>query len=139
MEDPASAGTLLKNAVPGDYLVIMAYIPQTPEVDLALDALRRRVTETYGIATTIGYGPRFLHSTGQLHKGGPGPGLFLQITAEHSRDLNIPGTPFTFGVLVDAQAVGDLQALRAAGRRSVRVDVGASPEQGIKNITGELA
>jgi len=53
--------------------------------------------------------------------------------------LNIPGTPFTFGVLVDAQAVGDLQALRAAGRRSVRVDVGASPEQGIKNITGELA
>ena len=138
MEDSGSADTLLKNAVPGDYLAIMAYITQTPEIDTALGDLRRRVTETYGIATTMGYGPRFLHSTGQLHKGGPGTGLFLQITAEHVQDLDIPGTPFTFGVLADAQALGDLQALRAAGRRSVRVDVGASPEQGIRKMAAEL-
>ena len=138
MENAGSAGTLLKNAVPGDYLVIMAYITQTPEVDLALDALRRRVTETYGIATTMGYGPRFLHSTGQLHKGGPGTGLFLQITAEHVRDLDIPGTPFTFGVLADAQALGDLQALRAAGRRAIRVDVGSEPEIEIRRMAGGL-
>ena len=137
MEDSASAGTLLKNAVPGDYLVIMAYIQQSPEVDAALDALRRRVTERYGIATTMGYGPRFLHSTGQLHKGGPATGLFLQITAEHVQDLDIPGAPFTFGVLADAQALGDLQALRASGRRSVRVDVGLRPEQGIRKVAGQ--
>ncbi|MCI0844463.1 MAG: glucose-6-phosphate isomerase, partial [Chloroflexi bacterium] len=122
----------------GDYLVIMAYILQSPEVDAALDALRRRVTERYGIATTMGYGPRFLHSTGQLHKGGPGTGLFLQITAEHVQDLDIPGAPFTFGVLADAQALGDLQALRASGRRSVRVDVGLRPEQGIRKVAGQV-
>ncbi|MCH7737955.1 MAG: glucose-6-phosphate isomerase [Chloroflexi bacterium] len=138
MEDSVHIGKLLDMAVPGDYLVIMAYIRQTPEVDLALDALRRRVTERYGIATTMGYGPRFLHSTGQLHKGGPATGLFLQITAEHVQDLDIPGAPFTFGVLADAQALGDLQALRASGRRSVRVDVGLRPEQGIRKVADQL-
>ena len=139
MEDSAPVGTLLEQASAGDYLVIMAYIPQSPGVDTALDDLRRRVTKRYGIATTMGYGPRFLHSTGQLHKGGPGTGLFLQITAEHSRDLDIPGTPFTFAALADAQALGDLQALRTAGRRSVRVDAGSSPEQGIRRISEDLA
>jgi glucose-6-phosphate isomerase/transaldolase/glucose-6-phosphate isomerase len=138
MEDSASVSKLLDIAVPGDYLVIMAYVLQTPEVDLALDDLRRRVTERYGIATTMGYGPRFLHSTGQLHKGGPGTGLFVQITAEHTQDLEIPGVAFTFGVLADAQALGDLQALRASGRRTVRVDVGTNPEQGLRKMVEEL-
>ena len=138
MEDPAYIGKLLGMARPGDYLVIMAYVLQTPEVDLALDNLRRRVTERYGIATTMGYGPRFLHSTGQLHKGGPGTGLFLQITGEHIQDLEIPGAPFTFGVLADAQALGDLQALRSSDRRAVRVDVGSTPEQGIRKMAEEL-
>jgi hypothetical protein len=87
----------------------------------------------------MGYGPRFLHSTGQLHKGGPASGLFLQITAEHAQDVDIPGTPFTFSALADAQALGDLQALRAAGRRSIRVDVGSNPEQAIRKMTKELA
>ena len=139
MEDSASIGTLLEQASAGDYLVIMAYIPQSSEVDTALDDLRQQVTEQYGIATTMGYGPRFLHSTGQLHKGGPGTGLFLQITAEHVQDLDIPGTPFTFGVLADAQALGDLQALRASGRRVVRVDAGANPEQAIRKMADDLA
>ena len=139
MEDPAPLGQLLAVAGPGDYLAIMAYVAQTPEVDFALDDLRRRVTEKYGIATTMGYGPRFLHSTGQLHKGGPASGLYLQITAEHLQDLAIPGYPFTFGLLADAQAVGDLQALRAAGRRAVRVDVGSSPELGIRRMAEEVA
>ena len=138
MEDSALLGKLLEMAGPGDYLAIMAYVLQTPGVDQALDALRRKVTERYGIATTVGYGPRFLHSTGQLHKGGPASGLFLQITTEHVQDLAIPGSPFTFGVLADAQAVGDLQALRASGRRAVRVDAGSSPEVGIRRMAGEL-
>ena len=139
MEDSASIGKLLEMAGPGDYLAIMAYVGQTPGIDLALDDLRRWVTERYGIATTMGYGPRFLHSTGQLHKGGPASGLFLQITTEHVQDLAIPGAPFTFGVLAGAQALGDLQALRASGRRAVRVDVGSSPEQGIRRMAEDVA
>ncbi len=138
MEGPTSLGELLALAGQGDYLAIMAYIPQSPKVDLALDALRREVTERHGIATTMGYGPRFLHSTGQLHKGGPGFGLFLQITTEHAQDLAIPDTPYTFGVLADAQALGDLQALRASGRRAVRVDLGSNPEAGIRRMADEL-
>ena len=139
MEDSASLGKLLTEAKQGDYLAIMAYIRQTPEVDQALDALRRKVTERHGIATTMGYGPRFLHSTGQLHKGGPGSGLFLQLTTQHAQDLAIPDAPYTFGVLADAQAVGDLQALRASERRAVRVDVGSNPELGISRLADDLA
>ena len=87
----------------------------------------------------MGYGPRFLHSTGQLHKGGPGSGLFLQLTAEHALDVAIPDAPFTFGVLADGQAVGDLQALRASERRAVRVDLGSDSEAGIRRMAEEVA
>ena len=139
MEDSASLGKLLAEGKEGDYLAIMAYVRQTPEVDQALDALRRKVTERHGIATTMGYGPRFLHSTGQLHKGGPGSGVFLQLTAEHEQDLGIPGTPYTFGVLADAQALGDLQALRASERRAARVGLGSNPEEGIRRMVDEVS
>jgi len=134
MEETASLDKLLSQAGPGDYLAIMVYIRQTPAIDQALDALRRGVMETHRIATTMGYGPRFLHSTGQLHKGGPGSGLFLQLTGDHAQDLAIPNAPFTFGVLADGQAVGDLQALRASGRRSVRVNLGSDQEAAIRGI-----
>ena len=139
MEASSSLGDLLSQAGPGDYLVIMAYIRQTPQVDQALDDLRRKVTARHGIATTMGYGPRFLHSTGQLHKGGPGSGLFLQLTGEHAHDLTIPGAPYTFGVLADGQAVGDLRALLASLRRAVRVDLGTNPEAAIRGMAGEVA
>ena len=99
----------------------MAYIRQTPEVDRVLADFRQKVVERYGMATTLGYGPRFLHSTGQLHKGGPDTGLFLQITASHKNDLPIPGKPYTFGVVADAQALEDLQALQSSGRHVTRV------------------
>ena len=138
MEASASLSKLLAEAGRGDYLAIMAYVRQTPEVDQALDALRRKVTERHGIATTMGYGPRFLHSTGQLHKGGPGSGLFLQLTAEHTQDVTIPDAPYTFAVLADAQAVGDLQALRASERRAVRTDLGSNPEAAIRGMADEL-
>ena len=139
MEDSVSLGKLLATARQGDYLAIMAYVQQTPGVNQALDALRLKVTERHGIATTMGYGPRFLHSTGQLHKGGPGSGLFLQLTMEHARDVAIPDAPYTFGVLADGQAVGDLQALRASERRAVRVDLGSNPDVGIRRMAEELA
>ena len=125
-----SPEALLSGAGAGDYLSIMAYVRQTPETDEALSDLRRRVTERYGIATTLGYGPRFLHSTGQLHKGGPGTGLFLQITTREHKDLPVPGEAYSFGVLAKAQALGDLRALQEKGRRvaGVRVGVGEASE-----------
>ncbi len=138
IEDSASLGKLLAEGGRGDYLAIMAYVRQTPEVDQALNALRRKVTERHGVATTMGYGPRFLHSTGQLHKGGPGSGLFLQLTREHSQDVAIPDAPYTFGVLADAQAVGDLRALRASERRAIRVDLGSNSEASIRGMADEV-
>jgi len=134
MEVPGSVNDLLYHAKSGDYLAIMAYIHQTPDTDAALDALRRRVMERYGIATTVGYGPRFLHSTGQLHKGGPNTGLFLQLAADHPCDIAIPGQKYTLGNLADAQATGDLRALRAAGRRAVRIHLSAKHGLDIKAI-----
>ena len=130
---------LLSGSRPGDYLAIMAYVRQTKEVDEALESLRRRVTERYGIATTLGYGPRFLHSTGQLHKGGPASGLFLQITADHGEDLPIPNYPYTFATLADAQALGDLEALQASGRRVARVHLGRDKGEAIRSLAREVS
>ena len=107
---------------PGDYLAIMAYLPPTPENDRQLAAIRLRLRDRLKVATTLGYGPRFLHSTGQLHKGGPPVGHFLQITERMVDELPIPGVPFGFGRLEAAQAEGDLVALRARGRPAIRVD-----------------
>ena len=139
MEDSASLETLLAESRRGDYLAIMAYLQQTPELDRAMDLLRRNVTERHGIATTMGYGPRFLHSTGQLHKGGPDSGLFLQFTADHVRDLSIPGERFSFAVLADAQAVGDLKALRDSNRRAARVHLGSDAAAAVEQMAREVA
>jgi len=129
---------LLAEARQGDYLAIMAYIRQTPEVDQALAELRRKVTKQYRIVTTLGYGPRLLHSTGQLHKGGANTGLFLQLTADHEKDLPIPGEPYTFGVLADAQALGDLQTLQSLGRRVVRIHLSSGGGATIRTLVGKL-
>lgn len=137
--DTRTTGTLadlISQAGEGKYLAIMAYIRQTPEVDRTLAEFRRAIAERYRMATTLGYGPRFLHSTGQLHKGGPNTGLFLQITADHEKDLPVPGRPYSFGVVADAQAAGDFQALRSAGRRVVRVHL---PKGDARAVSGLLA
>ena len=116
------APDLLSQIRPGDYVAIMAYARQTPELDAAVDDLRRALMTRFRVATTMGYGPRFLHSTGQLHKGGPPSGVFLQLVEETGADIEIPGQPYSFGVLASAQALGDLRALQAAGRRVSRLD-----------------
>jgi hypothetical protein len=108
-------------AHPSDYLALMAYLPNTPENDAALRAMRVSARDALKIATTAGYGPRFLHSTGQLHKGGANNILAFQITADHLRDAEIPGVAYTFGTLIDAQAQGDWTALQHRGRRALRV------------------
>jgi glucose-6-phosphate isomerase len=112
---------LLQRTKPGDYVAIMAYIPRTEEHDRLLARLRTTVRDITRAATTVGYGPRYLHSTGQLHKGGPDKGVFLQITGEDDVDLDIPGSPFTFSTLKQAQAIGDLQALQSRKRPAVRL------------------
>src|SRR5262249_14661522 len=112
----------LRGIRPGDYLAIMAYLPPTPENDARLGRIRARLRDRLKGATTLGYGPRFLHSTGQLHKGGAPVGHFLQITGRSAEDLPIPGESFTFGRLEAAQAEGDLQALRSRGRPAIRVE-----------------
>ena len=125
---------LLEGSGGGDYLAIMAYLPDSPGTRTELDRLRERVLRKYRIATTFGYGPRFLHSTGQLHKGGPASGIFLQLTQQRSHDLPIPGWPFSFGVLADAQALGDLQALQALGRRAVSFRLDGDPAEEIRRL-----
>ncbi len=137
-DDGALLARLLESSQPGDYLAIMAYLPDTEGIREGVRELRQRVMAKYRIATTMGYGPRFLHSTGQLHKGGPPSGIFLQLTQDHQTDIPIPGWDFSFGVLADAQALGDLQGLDDLGRRTVSVHVGSDPAGGIKRIVEAL-
>jgi len=110
-----------KLAQPSDYLALMAYLAQTPKNNTALQAMRIAARDALRVATTVGYGPRFLHSTGQLHKGGPNSVLGLQITADNAVDAAIPGEPYSFGTLIRAQAIGDWQSLQNHGRRALRV------------------
>ena len=109
----------------------MAYIAETPANQRALQDIRRLLQERLHLTTTLGYGPRFLHSTGQFQKGGPNTGLFLQLTAEDARDIPIPGAPYTFGVFKHAQALGDLQALQKHRRRVGHVDLGPDTTLGL--------
>ncbi|MCB2202533.1 bifunctional transaldolase/phosoglucose isomerase [bacterium] len=115
-------------SVEGDYIAINAYLPRNAEVEEKLTALRGRILKETGKATTLGFGPRFLHSTGQLHKGGANNGLFLQITQEDAEDLAIPGMGYSFSVLARAQAQGDLEALLARDRRAIRIHLPAGDE-----------
>lgn len=117
----ATLAEFLGQARPGDYLALLAYLTENDATVAAIGAIRRSIMGSLGIATTAGFGPRYLHSTGQLHKGGPGSGLFLMVTASEDRDALIPGETFTFGVFKQAQALGDLEALQKHGRRVLRV------------------
>ncbi len=118
----------------GDYVAFTAYIQETSANDRSLEAIRSEVRKKFKVATTVGYGPRFLHSTGQLHKGGSDAGVFIQITAEETNDLAIPGEPFSFGVLKQAQALGDFQSLANRHRRAIRLHVGKDIAAGLKAL-----
>ncbi|HEX6263356.1 MAG TPA: glucose-6-phosphate isomerase [Actinomycetota bacterium] len=123
-EDPGfdDLGPLLERVRPGGYLAIQAFLQPSEETREALQRARIALRDRLKVATTLGFGPRFLHSTGQLHKGGPDTVVCVQVVdEERDVDVEIPGRPYTFGKLIDAQALGDLRALRAAGRRAARV------------------
>ncbi|HEX9596855.1 MAG TPA: hypothetical protein VF982_08260, partial [Anaerolineales bacterium] len=124
----------LRQAKPGDYLAILAYLAPSPATEKWLQRLRARLRDALGVATTVGYGPRYLHSTGQLHKGGPPNGIFLQITAKDAADLPIPSQAYSFGLLKQAQAMGDLEALAARKRPILRVHLESGPERGLPRL-----
>ena len=133
-----SPEALLADAQPGSYVAILAYCQQTPEVDSKLSALRKGIAQRHRVATTVGYGPRYLHSTGQLHKGGPPSGLFLLLTTDNEPDVPIPGRPYTFGQLAQAQAMGDLQALQEAGRPVAWLHLGNDVVGGIDRLAARI-
>lgn len=130
--DPGDPGEVLVQAAPPRYVAIQAFLPRNGETRERLHVVRMRLRDAFRVAVTVGFGPRYLHSTGQLHKGGPPTGLFLQVVEPTVRDVEIPGAAFTFGELLAAQAAGDLEALRARGRSVARVtlaelEIAASP------------
>ena len=129
---------LLSTAPAQDYVALGAYFTRTDARDALLTKLRLAIRARGKNATTLGYGPRFLHSTGQLHKGGPNTGVFLQLTADAPKDLPIPGEPYTFATLRDAQALGDLQVLRRRSRRALRVNLGVDIDAGLAALLSTL-
>jgi glucose-6-phosphate isomerase len=120
------------------YLAIQAFIAPTPARDEAIARIRAMLRDGTGRATTAGYGPRFLHSTGQLHKGGPPSGWFIQLTADHPDDRPIPDWPYTFGQLIDAQSAGDFAAIESHDLPIVRVHLGADPDAGLAALERAL-
>ena len=121
----------LSNVEPGDYVALLAYLPMTTENERLLTEIRVLIRDHLHVATCVGFGPRFQHSTGQAYKGGPNCGVFLQITCEDTVELPVPGHAYTFGVVKEAQARGDFDALAKNGRRALRIDIGDDATNGL--------
>ena len=119
---------------PGDYFALLAYIEMNAAHESALQQIRRKVRDAKKSATCLGFGPRFLHSTGQAYKGGPNTGVFVQITCDDARDVPVPGQKYTFGVVKAAQASGDLEVLRERGRRALHVHLGCDVAAGLAQL-----
>jgi transaldolase/glucose-6-phosphate isomerase len=122
----------------GDYFALLGYIQMNESHEQSLQAIRHLVRDKKHVATCLGFGPRFLHSTGQAYKGGPNTGVFLQITCDDASDLPVPGQKYTFGIVKAAQARGDFQVLAERGRRALRVHLGADLESGLKTLAAAV-
>jgi transaldolase/glucose-6-phosphate isomerase len=129
----------LERLAPGDYLALLAYIQMNEEHDALLQAMRLAVRDRKKVATCVGFGPRFLHSTGQAYKGGPNTGVFLQITCDDAHDLPVPGQKYTFGVVKAAQARGDFEVLAERNRRALRVHLGSGVKRGLQALAEAIA
>jgi transaldolase/glucose-6-phosphate isomerase len=123
----------------GDYFALLAYVQMNAEHEQALSAMRHHVRDARKVATCLGFGPRFLHSTGQAYKGGPNTGVFLQVTCDDAQDLPVPGQKYTFGTVKAAQARGDFQVLAERGRRALRVHLGKDVAEGLRTLGKILA
>jgi len=132
--DDDAIRALVKTIKPGDYVAFLNYIEETPEIDQQLQQLRTDVRDRTKCATTTGYGPRFLHSTGQLHKGGPNTGVFFQISDDDQVDFPVPGESYSFSILKQAQALGDFRALSFNHRRVIRIEVGKNIRRGLEHL-----
>ncbi len=132
--DAESIGGLLAKVKAGDYVAFTEYFAESPERDKLIAQIRETIARELKVATTTGYGPRFLHSTGQLHKGGADNGVFLQLTGGGGNDVPLPDEKFTFGVLCRAQAIGDFQSLESRNRRAVSVNLGDDVDAGLKAL-----
>jgi transaldolase/glucose-6-phosphate isomerase len=130
--------THLNSLKTGDYFALLAYIQNNAEHEAALQAIRTSVRDKKHVATCLGFGPRFLHSTGQAYKGGPNSGVFLQITSDDAEDLQVPGQKYTFGVVKAAQARGDLQVLVERGRRALRIHLGSDVGAGLAKLASVM-
>ncbi len=118
----------------GDYFAVLGYIQMNAEHAQNLQTVRQFVRDKKRVATCLGFGPRFLHSTGQAYKGGPNSGVFLQVTCDDSVELPVPGQKYTFGVVKGAQARGDFQVLANRGRRALRVHLGSNLKEGLATL-----
>jgi len=136
---PAALREFLAQAAAGDYVALQAYVAPGQAVWDQMQAIRLQLRDGLRVATTLGYGPRYLHSTGQFHKGGPNTGLFLQLLGHDPDDVEIPGQPYSFGTLKRAQARGDLTALRAHGCRAIRVCLGDDVPAGLARLAELIA
>jgi transaldolase/glucose-6-phosphate isomerase len=142
----AAKGSTLEEALrahlgtirPGDYFALLAYIEMSSVHEHKLQSMRKQVRDAKRVATCVGFGPRFLHSTGQAYKGGPNTGVFLQITCDDAQDIPVPGQKYTFGIVKAAQARGDLQVLEERGRRVLRVHLGADVISGLEKLASAL-
>ena len=119
----------------GDYFAVLCYITMNDANEKALQGIRLPVRDRKKVATVLGFGPRFLHSTGQAYKGGPNSGVFLQITCDDAIDLPVPGQKYSFGVVKAAQARGDFAVLAERGRRALRVHLGKDVAAGLATLT----
>src|SRR5260370_42351951 len=122
----------------GDYFASLAYVPMFASHEQRLQQMRHAVRDKKRVATCLGFGPRFLHSTGQAYKGGPNSGVFLQITCDDSVELPVPGQKYTFGTVKAAQARGDFQVLADRGRRALRVHLGSNLKAGLATLQAAM-
>src|SRR5262249_52344234 len=139
--DPAWETTLkahLATIRAGDYAAFLAYIPMNETHEAELQAVRLAVRDRFRVATCVGFGPRYLHSTGQAYKGGPNSGVFVQVTCDDADDLPVPGRRYSFGIVKTAQALGDLQVLRERGRRALRLHLGTGVKGGWVGLRGAM-
>jgi transaldolase/glucose-6-phosphate isomerase len=138
VSDADAIAELLSKVKPHDYVALTEYFGETIDRDERLAAIRATLAKERHVATTSGYGPRFLHSTGQLHKGGGDNGVFLQLTGGPQSDLPLPGEKYTFGVLARAQAIGDYESLVSRNRRALSIDLGENIEEGLKQLAAAV-
>jgi hypothetical protein len=136
--DDEALKKLLGEAKPGNYLAICGFVEPSEEFDRAVEGLRVAIRDATKVTTTFGYGPRYLHSTGQFHKGGPPAGVFLQVICDGDEDVEIPGADYTFNELKNAQATGDLLTLREHDRPAERVRLEGSSAEGVERLTQKI-